>query len=201
MWIHIRICAPLLVIVVLLLFNFFIRNWPFLCKGVCFLRSMYCYKHPCNFSNLIVFLMIFFWGLMSAIQYFIHIANDADWIQVITQIWVLLLGGLGLGALLDIWVSRQKTCFRILRRWIYAPFFLMVLLHFRQGMIFLLFFTLLLVGPCFLTYIQHHLWRYLSTCALCTPHLVLWNSCVSWIIWWKHSYVIITHFSSSRMDG
>ncbi|KMZ70775.1 hypothetical protein ZOSMA_193G00060 [Zostera marina] len=26
-------------------------------------------------------------------------------VQVITQIWVLLLGGLGLGALLDIWAG------------------------------------------------------------------------------------------------
>jgi hypothetical protein len=31
--------------------------------------------------------------------------DENDSLQVITQIWVLLLGGLGLGALLDVWVS------------------------------------------------------------------------------------------------
>lgn len=39
-----------------------------------------------------------------------HVFTDGnDFIQVITQIWALLLAGLGLGALLDVWVSLQLT--------------------------------------------------------------------------------------------
>jgi hypothetical protein len=43
---------------------------------------------------------------------------------------------------------------------------LIMLYHFRQDMIFLLCFILLWVAPYFLTYIQHHLSRYLSVSSL-----------------------------------
>lgn len=47
-----------------------------------------------------------------------------------------------------------------------VPIFSNGLLHFRQGTIFLLFFILLWVAPCFPTYIQPHLSRYLSVSSL-----------------------------------
>lgn len=107
------------------------------------------------------------WTTRTKYRFRQHIWSDS--IQVITQVWVLLLAGLGLAGLLDVWVSNVLIPGMFSISTITSRLLLILSTYLcRQGMTFPLFSTLLLVGLWSRTFILLRLWRY---CLFVSPPL------------------------------
>ena len=53
----------------------------------------------------------------NCVMYILELIFIKNFMQVISQIWLLLLGGLGIAALLDVWVGNFKYFLKDIQRW------------------------------------------------------------------------------------